>query len=414
MKPEFGYSVLASMLVLSACAVTPVAPESPEWVELFDGATLDGWTQVNGKAPYEVRDGVIHGINVLDTPNSFLATDATYADFVLEFESRSEGDANSGVQFRTDLAPGTWSGVVGYQLDIDPSARRWTGGIYHEGVHVWRHTMVRNAACQNAYQHGAWNSYRIEAVGNVIATWVNGVACAHMAGDHHSDGMIALQVHSIGQEESYLGSFTAWRNLRLLENPAEDVLWLARRNPTVEGWLQGGLSAAEQMAGWERLSVDTPSATLELPQGGFELVFDVQLGEAAEAHLDYTLSIGRTLCRASYQILDDAALADARADTETMGSLTGQIAAQNLSEPDRAKRFNTDGKWNRVRVLSDGARVQHWLNGVTVVDYEFCDPALASAAVRLDGPDTVPSSFDLEITQGDISVRDIKYRALQP
>ena len=415
MKIEFGWCGLTSLLLLSACAVSDaVAPAAPEWTDLFDGATLEGWEQVNGKAPYDVRDGVIRGTNVLDTPNSFLATTATYADFVLEFESRSEGDANSGVQFRTDLAPGTWSGVVGYQLDIDPSARRWTGGIYHEGVHVWRHTMARNKACQNAYKHGEWNRYRIEAVGNVMATWVNGVACAHMAGAHHSNGMIALQVHSIGQEESYLGSFTEWRNLRVLENPSSDALWSAQRSAQVEGWLVGALSSVEREAGWETMRVDAQSETIELPQGGFELVFDVQLSEAAEAQLGYDLSIGRTRCAAKYQIVDDAALAGSRAETESMGSLTGAMAAKNLSEPDRSKRFNSDGKWNRVRLRSDGARIEHWLNGVKVVDYAFCDPELGRPRIRLDGPDTVASKFDLEVAQGTVNVRDLKYLALDP
>ncbi len=57
------------------------------------------------KTPYEVVEGAIRGTNVLDTPNSFLATNEAYSDFVLEFESRSIGDANSGVQFRTKPLP---------------------------------------------------------------------------------------------------------------------------------------------------------------------------------------------------------------------------------------------------------------------------------------------------------------------
>ncbi|MBO6696594.1 MAG: DUF1080 domain-containing protein, partial [Henriciella sp.] len=164
---------LICVVMLAGCGhVTTPTEEQTGWVELFDGQSLEGWNQVNGEAPYESVDGVIRGTNIFDTPNSFLATDEEYSDFMLEFESRSIGDANSGVQFRTELAPGTWSGVVGYQLDIDPSERRWTGGIYHEGVHIWRHSMARNPDCQAAYQHGEWNAYRIEAIGSVIATWV--------------------------------------------------------------------------------------------------------------------------------------------------------------------------------------------------------------------------------------------------
>ena len=56
-----------------------------DWVSLFDGETLDGWTQKNGTATYEVSDGVILGRSVLKSPNSFLCTNQTYGDFELEF-----------------------------------------------------------------------------------------------------------------------------------------------------------------------------------------------------------------------------------------------------------------------------------------------------------------------------------------
>ena len=59
---------------------------SDGWQSLFDGETLGGWTQQNGTATYEVRDGVIVGRSVLKSPNSFLCTNETYGDFELEFE----------------------------------------------------------------------------------------------------------------------------------------------------------------------------------------------------------------------------------------------------------------------------------------------------------------------------------------
>ena len=32
-----------------------------EWERLFEGKTLSGWKQINGKAPYEVKEGVSTG-----------------------------------------------------------------------------------------------------------------------------------------------------------------------------------------------------------------------------------------------------------------------------------------------------------------------------------------------------------------
>ena len=57
-----------------------------DWVELFDGKTLNGWSVHSGFAKYEVEDGVIVGTAVKGSPNSFLCTDKEYGEFVLEFE----------------------------------------------------------------------------------------------------------------------------------------------------------------------------------------------------------------------------------------------------------------------------------------------------------------------------------------
>ena len=413
MTSKFLLAAMVPALAIAACVTPKPTPDrGAQWVSLVDETSLKGWSQVNGSAPYEIANGVIRGTNVLDTPNSFLATEETYSDFVLEFESRSEGAANSGVQFRTDLAPGTWSGVVGYQLDIDPSKRRWTGGIYHEGVHVWRHTMARNPDCQAAYEHGAWNSYRIEAVGNVIATWVNGVSCAHMVGDHHKSGMIALQVHSIGQETSYLGSFTEWRGIRILPDPWPRDLWLERRNSEVEGWLIDVLSPAEADAGWHQIDPTDKGLSFAVPEHGFEFVIDLQLRDGTEGSLDYALSYDTSVCSANYQIFDDAALASGRPGDHSMGSLKGKREAQNLSEPGRPKRYNSDEKWNRVKVRFDGERVQHWLNGVKVVAYDYCDPNLSQVLARSDRS-SHPSQIQLRIHQGDVRSRKAKIRSIE-
>ena len=393
-----------SIAALAGCMQTPIASEeSARWVELFDGESLNGWSQVNGDAPYTVVDGVIRGTNVLDTPNSFLATDGHYSDFVLEFESRSIGDANSGVQFRTELAPGTWSGVVGYQLDIDPTARRWTGGIYHEGVHLWRHSMARNAGCQAAYKHGDWNSYRIEAIGSVIATWVNEVPCAHMTGDHHAAGFIALQVHAIGQEEQYLGSFTEWRQLRLLNDPETSDLWLNQRAGLIEGWLDQQLSEIEIEKGWRLLDVSNESAVFNAGAGDFEFVIDMRLDSDAEGLLEYRFDRSGDSCSGAYKILNDVTLGETRPGSALMGSYPDKHEAINLSEPGRPKRAYSSERWNRVRIVATGDRIQHWLNSVKVVDYPRC------------GTSTEPLSdtemtFNLVTESGQIESKNAKVR----
>lgn len=367
-----GTFISLSMAVGCAHIPTSAPIEDTRWADLFDGQSLAGWQQVNGTAPYHIENGAIRGTNVLDSPNSFLATTASYSDFVLEFQSRSFGNANSGLQFRTEAAPGTWSGVIGYQLDIDPTQRRWTGGIYHEGVHLWRHSMARNPACQAAYQHEDWNTYRIEAIGSVIATWVNDVPCAHMVGDHHAAGFIALQVHAIGQDKSYIGSFTEWRHLRILQAPTTRDLWLTRRAVAVEGWLADKLSQVEIDRGWQAFDFSERRVELDMGSGEFELVVDIQMDDAAEGYIDYVTESAGISCAGRYNILNDVTLGDRRPASHLIGGMPDTHTAKNLSELGRPKRVYTDTRWNRLRLVVTDNRIQHWLNGVKLIDYPKC------------------------------------------
>ena len=58
-----------------------------QWVDLFNGRDLEGWRRVNGEAPFTVEDGAIVGTSVTGSPNSFLATERQFRDFVLEVDS---------------------------------------------------------------------------------------------------------------------------------------------------------------------------------------------------------------------------------------------------------------------------------------------------------------------------------------
>ena len=55
--------------------------------EFFDGKTLTGWTVCNGTATYRVENGEIVGKTAVGSPNSFLCTEKSYGDFVLEYET---------------------------------------------------------------------------------------------------------------------------------------------------------------------------------------------------------------------------------------------------------------------------------------------------------------------------------------
>jgi len=185
-----------------------------EWEILFNGKDLKGWIQRGGKALYEVKDGVIVGSSVLDTPNSFMCTKKEYANFILELEFKVDEQMNSGIQIRSQSLKDFKDGRVhGYQVEIDPSERAWSCGIYDEGRRGWLYDLKNNEAARKAFKHNDWNQVHIEAIGHSIRTWINGVPAANLVDSMTPEGFIALQVHSRKQA----GLKVMWRNIRLLD-----------------------------------------------------------------------------------------------------------------------------------------------------------------------------------------------------
>jgi len=207
-------AVLLSGLVFAGVA----SAAGGDWQSLFDGQTLNGWVQKNGKAKYTVEDGVIVGTTVLNSANSFLCTEKMYTDFILELEFLVEGGMNSGIQIRSHSYK-NYSNyrVHGYQVEIDPSTRAWSGGIYDESRRGWLFDLKGKPEAQKAFKQGQWNHYRIEAIGNRIRTWVNGVPAADLTDDMTAKGFIALQVHSSKEADQKI----KWRNIRIQDLTAK-------------------------------------------------------------------------------------------------------------------------------------------------------------------------------------------------
>ena len=191
-----------------------------EWQSLFDGQTLNGWTQQNGTATYEVRDGVIVGRSVLKSPNSFLCTDQTYGDFELEFEVKC-GAINSGVQIRSLQSDAVAKGhVQGPQVEIEHSPGQ-AGYIYGEAYSRWRSPEPKSkdpkVNAHSIFNNDEWNHYRILAKGARIQTWINGQPVADLndpeSYERFPRGMIGLQVHSHKVADVEI----EWRKIRIRE-----------------------------------------------------------------------------------------------------------------------------------------------------------------------------------------------------
>ena len=225
---------LAACVVVSLVVVGGAGDREGGWVSLFDGKTLNGWSVHSGFAKYTAEDGTIVGTAAKGSPNSFLCTDKEYGDFVLEFEVKCDPGLNSGVQFRSHIAPGEmyWifldakgqpqtrkippDRVYGYQVEIATAKSRSCGGVYDEARRAFFIADIRNNdAAAGAFKDNEWNRYRIECQGNSMKTFVNGVSCADFRDSLDAKGIIGLQVHGLGQNFQPLQ--VRWRNLRIKE-----------------------------------------------------------------------------------------------------------------------------------------------------------------------------------------------------
>jgi len=206
------YVVILLAFILMAISLPEISFAADDWENLFDGKTLNGWIQRNGKAKYAVEDGMIVGTTVLNTPNSFLCTEKNYTDFILELEFIVEPGMNSGIQIRSNSFKHYKDyRVHGYQVEIDTSDRAWSAGIYDEARRGWLFDLKDKPKAQKAFKQNQWNHYRIEAIGDRIRTWINGLPAADLKDDMTSTGFIALQVHSSKEA----GRKIKWRNIRI-------------------------------------------------------------------------------------------------------------------------------------------------------------------------------------------------------
>lgn len=184
-------SIAIGLLAMSICACRMIGSSTSQEIELFNGRDLTGWREV-GDALWSVEEGELVG-RVGGGKQSFLVTTDEYSDFELELELKNLG-GNSGVQVRSHQRDN--GQVYGYQIEVDPSERAWSGGLYDEGRRSWLVDLKDKPAARAAFKNSEWNHYRIQLQGSRIRTWVNGVPVVDAIDNADSKGFIALQVHS--------------------------------------------------------------------------------------------------------------------------------------------------------------------------------------------------------------------------
>jgi len=414
MKSFTNYLIYGMILIFLISCGRSIKSSEAGWIYLYNGKDLSGWIQRNGEAPFRAVDSMIVGTTILNTPNSFLCTEQNYDDFILEFDFRVDPSMNSGVQFRSLSLPEYQNGRVhGYQVEIDPSTRGFTGGIYDEARTGWLYAVneENQESARNAFVNGQWNKIRVEAVGNHIKTWVNGIPVANLYDETTSTGFIALQVHAIN-DSSMLNKQISWKNIRIMtENLEENMMdtnapaktYLVNKltdEEIAEGWQL--LFDGQTSAGWRRFGDKSfPGKGWEIKDGeltilvdnkfvfgsdrevggdiitmdeysDFDLQLQVKLTPGINAGIKYFVkekpdSKPGSGIGLEYQVIDPSNIPLEQRNKQkkilVFGSLYDLIAAEGV-------RVNPVGQWNNIRILSKGTHVEHWINGFKVVEFE--------------------------------------------
>lgn len=367
--------------ILTAYLLAGSTSFAGEWIDLFNGKDLAHWQNPYDWGKAEVIDGEIH----LTTEKSkwFLSTVKEYSDFIFEVEVKMpEGKCNSGFLFRSHKSKNK---MFGYQAEVDPSDRNWSGGLYDEGRRKWfispnrDHAASKEEQAQSiaaftkragtCFKRHDWNKYRIECRGDHIKISVNGVTTTDIHDQKDSKGYIALQHHG---EKSQTYRF---RNIRIMDLTADDM---ADRSASTE-WTS--LFASDDFSSWTNLKGQTVDEGWSIKDGiihrsgkrpgdiitreqyeNFELHFDWKISEAGNSGIKYRT---RGSLGLEYQVLDDNKHRDNKNPTHRAGSLYELAAA-----PD-SKPLKPVGEWNSGRIIAKGNHIQHWLNGEKVVDIKY-------------------------------------------
>ena len=401
-----------------------------KWTYLIDD-DLSNWEIKEGNAEFIIDDGIITGTSILKSPSTYLGTKINYKDFILEFEVNVSSGLNSGVQFRSLKSDHLRNSVYGYQLELEADKpernRLWSGGIYDQSRRsIFLYPLSVNPIARSAFKPDEWNFVRIEAIGNSIRTWINGIQCSNLIDDTSTEGFIALQIHSIGKQ-SLEGKTVKWKNIRIITNeinnnryPVEDYAqeinnidnFLTKKQKedgwkfifdgnTSNGWLSAK-SNSFPSKGWKInngiLSVLSSNGK-ESENGGdiitkdkyenFEFELDFKITKAANSGIKYFVDLDLNKGAGSaigleYQILDNKFHLDASKKFRVM-ELEGEKwelkkedikrnrGVASLYDLIEAEKFNhksvSAGQWHRAKIISNNGYVEHWLDNEKVLEY---------------------------------------------
>jgi hypothetical protein len=168
------------------------APAKSEWVSLFNGENLDGWTQ-RGAATWEVKDGAMVGQSPGGQGHIYATPELTDLEVKGMFMITDEGGgANSGLYFRCNPPEDNVDGYPnGYEAQICHNQDAHTGWL-------WKPGSPTGKADKLITKDGEWFSMRVKMVGKTIQIWVQDELVMTYEDADYTKGYFAIQCHNDG------------------------------------------------------------------------------------------------------------------------------------------------------------------------------------------------------------------------
>ncbi|GAC12635.1 3-keto-disaccharide hydrolase [Paraglaciecola chathamensis] len=222
-------STLFIVLLLATISYQSLAQQS-----LIDDK-LSNFENVYTYGHAEVVNNELH---LISQKNWFLSTKAEYSDFVLQAQVKMPNTSeysNSGIIFRGQIVD-TDNGkqVIGYQAEVDPSDRKWTGALFDQSRRKWlypthptrshrdedfirSHLGAWRKEQRDAYKHLEWNTLKIVCIGSELKIYVNGTLTTHVEDSKDRKGVIAFQHHGskIYKDHGDTTNIVAFRNITI-------------------------------------------------------------------------------------------------------------------------------------------------------------------------------------------------------
>ena len=371
------------------------------WVTLFDGESLEGWTESGGRydgdADWTVEDGAIVGREAEGARGGLLYTTAEYDDFEFECDVKITAPFDSGIFVR--MKPKE----RGAQFTLDDRPGGEICGIYSDG---W---VFHGTGGTEAWRTGEWCKVRVRCVGDPmhLVAWIDGERVLDYRipegyGEFAKTGKIGVQVH--GNMNDPEDAAVRFKNVRVREieredpfsrsdggrleltSAGEDAGWEPLFDgETLEGWVPLGTEddavAPERAleAGYrakdgelQALMNGTSGAirTSRTDWKDFELRMDFRIAKLANSGL-YLRSVddgsNASFNGTEVQILDDFHWEEASGSKlrpyQFTGGLYGAVGPT-------ASALRPIGEWNTYEVFCVGTRMHCALNGVILWDVD--------------------------------------------